>query len=51
VQIDQLTPDIVQNRNKKLAWRKPKPAPHMRLKANNVGSIDRWKIQGSGGTN
>jgi hypothetical protein len=49
VQMDQLTPNIVQNRNKELTRRKAKPTHHMRLKANDVRSIDHQKIQSCGG--
>jgi hypothetical protein len=51
VQMDQLTPDLVQDRDKKFARWKAMPAYQMRLETSNVGSIDRGKIQNCGGTN
>jgi hypothetical protein len=51
MQMDQLTSNVVQDRNKKLAWRKTKPAHQVRLEINNVDSIDYGKIQSSRGTN
>jgi hypothetical protein len=49
--MNQFTPDIVQDKDKKFARRKAKPTHQMQLEANDVGSIDNQKIQGSGGTN
>jgi hypothetical protein len=48
--MDQLTPNIVQDRHQELAWWKDEPTHHMRFEANIVGLVDRWEIQGSCGT-
>jgi hypothetical protein len=49
--MDQLAPDVVQDKDKNFSWQKAKPAHQMRIKTNNVGSVDHGKIQSSGGTN
>jgi hypothetical protein len=50
VQTDKLAREIVQKRNTKLAWRKTKLAHQVRLKANNIGSVNSRKIQNGGVT-
>jgi hypothetical protein len=45
VQVDPLTPEVVQDGNKKFAWRKAKPIHKMRFKTNNDGFVDHWKFQ------
>jgi hypothetical protein len=49
VQVDQLTPEIVQDGNKEFSWRKSKPTHKVRFKIDNDGFVDRWKFQVSGG--
>jgi hypothetical protein len=41
IQVDQLTPNVVQDGNKELDWQKTKPTHKMQLKANYIGSVDR----------
>jgi phage pi2 protein 07 len=45
VQVDQFTPEKVQNRNEKLAGGKAKPRRKMRLKADNSGIVYCQKFQ------
>jgi hypothetical protein len=42
--VDQLTPDVVQDGNKELAWWKAKPTHQMQLEGNYIGSVDHWEI-------
>jgi hypothetical protein len=49
VQVDQFTPEIVQDGNEEFAWRKTKPSHKMRFKIDDDGLVDRWKFQISGG--
>jgi hypothetical protein len=49
VQVDQLTPEIVQNGNKKFAWRKTKPSHEIGFETDDDGFINHRKLQISGG--
>jgi hypothetical protein len=44
VQVDQFTPEEVQNRNKKLARRNAKPSNEIRFKADNSGVVNCQKF-------
>jgi hypothetical protein len=44
VQVDQLTHEVVQDRNEKFAWRKAKPSHKMRFKIDNDGFINCWEF-------
>jgi hypothetical protein len=49
VQVDQLTPEVVQDGYKEFAWRKAKPNHKIRFKSDNDDFIDHWKFKVSGG--
>jgi hypothetical protein len=44
VQVDQFTPEVVQDGNKEFSWRKTKPSHKMRFKIDYDGLIDCWKF-------
>jgi hypothetical protein len=48
--VDRLALEIIQDRYKEFASWKTKPTHQIRLETNNIGLVNCWEIQGSGGT-